>query len=301
MSAGRGRQYNAPMADRAPALLDVRPEPAFLAGHAPGAAGFPLEELPRRVHELPPAAEPLRVTDADAARAADAAAFLRRRGHAVVEVVPWRAGAQTEFGPSRVRLWRPTAFLTESLARIRAAGARPGRALDVACGTGRDAACLVLEGYEVEAIDVLPDAIERAQDLARRCGVHVTGIVQDLERDPSLAVGRYELVTVFRYLQRDLFPALRNAVAPGGFVVYETFHERNRATGRRPQNPDHLLRSGELVQAFDGFDVLLAEDVVEREGRFFSHLLARRPGSASRLPRAPSMISGGATPGAAGV
>jgi SAM-dependent methyltransferase len=265
------------MPDRAP-LLDARPEPAFLAAHAPGAAGIPLEELPRRVHELPPAHEPLRVADADPARAAEAAAFLRRRGHAV-EVEPWDAAAQTEAGPCAVRLWRPSAFLVEALGRIRASGsATGGRALDVACGTGRDAAYLALEGYAVEAIDVLPDAIERAQNLARRAGIRVTGIVQDLEREPTLPEGRYDLVTVFRYLQRDLFPALRGAVAPGGFVVYETFHERNRATGRRPQNPDHLLRSGELAGAFEGFEILVADDAVGRDGRFFSRLLARRPG-----------------------
>jgi SAM-dependent methyltransferase len=270
------------MAGRAP-LLDVRPGPAFLAGHAPGAAGIPLEELARRVHELPPPPEALRVADADPARAADAADFLSARGH-LVEIIPWDSATATEAGASRARLWRPNPFLIEALAHIRATGARPGRALDVACGTGRDAAYLALEGYAVEALDVLPDAIERAQDLARRSGVRVTGVVRDLELDPSLPAGCYDLLTVFRYLQRDLFPALRAAVAPGGFVVYETFHERNRATGRRPQNPDHLLRSGELAAAFDGFEVVAARDGFERDGRFFSNLLARRPFPA--VPRA---------------
>jgi hypothetical protein len=100
---------------------------------------------------------------------------------------------------------------------------------------------------------------------------------RDLEGDPSLPRGRYDLVTVFRYLQRGLFPSLRGAVAPGGYIVYETFHDRNRQTGRRPHSPDHLLGTGELAGAFAGFDVLIARDAVERDGRFFSHLLARRP------------------------
>jgi hypothetical protein len=74
-----------------------------------------------------------------------------------------------------------------------------------------------------------------------------------------------------------LFSALREAVRPGGYVVYETFHERNMETGRSPRNPNHLLRTGELAGAFAGFQILIGADAVEREGRFFSRILARRP------------------------
>lgn len=256
-------------------MIDTRPEAAFLIGHVPGAAGIPLEELPARVHELPPSNEPVRVIDQDPARAARAAAFLRGRGHPV-EVEAWDPSAPSETGPARARLWRPNPFLVEALGRVRAEGGPAGRALDAACGTGRDAVFLALEGYEVEAIDVLPDALERAADLARRSGVRVTTIVCDLQREPVLPRDRYDLVTVFRYLQRGLFPALRAAVKPGGHVVYETFHERNRETGRRPLSPDHLLRTGELAAAFEGFDLLIARDAVARDGRFYSSLLARR-------------------------
>src|SRR4051794_8044412 len=99
-------------------LIDTRPETEFLAGHAPGAACFPVEELPRRTHELPPAAEFVRAVDADRGRAARAAEFLRRRGHAV-SLVPFGSLSHTERGPARVRLWRPAAFLVEAMERIR--------------------------------------------------------------------------------------------------------------------------------------------------------------------------------------
>lgn len=258
-------------------LIDVRPDSAFVEAHAPDAANVPLEELPGRVHELPAREVSLRVTDADSARAAQARAFLESRGH-VVEVVPFDAVTQTEAGPSRVRLWSPSPFLIDSMNRIERERPPVGlRALDVACGTGRDAVYMALRGCDVTAVDLLPDALARAQDLARRNGVGLRTIRYDLESTPpSLPAGSYDLVTVFRYLHRPLFPSLAAAVSPGGYVIYETFHERNLQTGRRPHNAAHLLGTGELPRYFPKFEVLLAADAVERDGRFFSHLLARR-------------------------
>jgi SAM-dependent methyltransferase len=232
------------------------------------------------VHELPAGGVVVAVMDRDPGRAAAAAEFLRGRGHPVA-VRPYAAAELTAAGPSRARLWQPNKFLTEAIAVIASREPRvPGgrTAVDVACGTGRDAVYLALVGYDVTAIDHLPDAVSRAADLAGRYAVSVRPVVHDLERDNSIPPGPYDLACVFRYLHRPLWPALRDAVRPGGYVVYETFHERNLETGRSPRSPNHLLRTGELVGAFAGFEVLIAADAVEREGRFFSHILARRPG-----------------------
>ena len=265
------------MADKWHAL-DVRPEADFLAGHLPGSASIPLEELASRVHELPREQEAIQVVDSDAGRAQRAMTFLRGRGHEISSM-DLRADLLTERGPARVRLWRPNEFLLEALSLIGApdAGNPARRALDVACGCGRDAVHLATRGYEVEAIDVLPDALARASDLAARSGVRVTTICCDLEKEPSLSEDRYHLVSVFRFLHRPLLPALARAVAPGGWIVYETFHEKTRRTARRPANPAHLLRTGELQRAFTGFEIAIARDAVERDGRFFSSLVARRP------------------------
>ena len=265
------------MSDSKLSLLDVRSEADFLIAHPAGAVGIPLEQLAARVHELPARGKSLAITDSDPHRMSRAGKFLRERGHVVTEVA-WQTDVATESGPSRARLWEPSAFLVEALQAIRRIDpSHSGQAIDVACGTGRDAVFLAGEGYDVLAVDVLPDAIGRAAELAARSGVALATRVFDLEAAASLPAGPFQLVTVFRYLHRPLFPALRQATAPGGFVVYETFHERNLDTGLRPRSPEHLLRTGELACQFPGFDILIARDAVERDGRFFSHLLARRP------------------------
>jgi SAM-dependent methyltransferase len=260
-------------APRPPAVLDVRTEEQFLRGHLPGAVNLPAGELAARSHELPASASRLKLIGAKH-EVTIAGEFLAARGHHF-EIVTVDESRLTAKGSSVARLWEPSPFLVESLAQIGANG-NGRRALDVACGSGRDAVYLALCGWDVHAIDVLPDALVRAEDLARRNSVRLTAERRDLEKDPSLPLAPFDLVTVFRYLHRPLFPILREAVAPGGYVVHETFHRRTLETGRPPRNPQHLLETGELSCAFSGFELLIARDAVEREGRYVSSLLARR-------------------------
>jgi SAM-dependent methyltransferase len=262
-------------------VLDTRPAHDFLAARLPDSVNIPVDELAARVHELPAGGVPIALTDRDPARAAVAATFLRERGHPV-DVLPFDVAALTAAGTTRSRLWQPNPFLVDALSAIasREPDVAAGRtAVDIACGTGRDAVYLALSGFDVTAVDHLPDALTRAADLAARYGVSLRTVVHDIERVDDLPPGGgpYDLACVFRYLHRPLWPALRDAVRPGGYVAYETFHDRNLKTGRSPRNPDHLLRTGELADAFAGFEILIAADAVERDGRYFSHILARRP------------------------
>ena len=215
--------------------------------------------------------------DLDATRASRAAEILRTRGHAVT-IMQFNQEALTETGNKYTRLWQPNEFLIDAVSQIkRPIATNPPRALDVACGSGRDAVYLAMQGYNVDAIDILPDALTKAADLARRCSVQLTPREVDLERDPHLPAEQYDLVMVFRYLQRSLFPSLVSAIRPGGYIIYETFHERNLQTGHKPRNPAHLLKTGELRTAFGEFEILIDRDGVERDGRFFSSILARKP------------------------
>lgn len=259
--------------------LDVRPKNEFLASHLPGSVNIPLCELTQRLHELPDKGATIRLVDFGTSESSEAQALLEQRGFVILPVAA-RREELTETGRSSGRLWQPNLFLTEALEAIKRQpflSNTPPRALDVACGSGRDAVFLAMNGYEVDAIDILPDALLRANDLASRHSVQIRTIQQDFERQPSLPVGQYDLVVVFRYLQRSLMPALSKTLRPGGYLVYETFHARNRQTGAKPTNPDHLLKTGELTSSFSELEILIADDAFQRDGRFFSHVLARRP------------------------
>jgi SAM-dependent methyltransferase len=154
----------------------------------------------------------------------------------------------------------PSPFIVEWIERIARERGPNLRALDVAMGSGRNAVVLARAGFLTCGVDISLDAVRDAKAAALAEGVRIDGWCADLTHYP-LPRGRFDLVVVCRYLQRDLFPALRDAIAPGGIVLYETFTTRQRELGRPPTSPDHLLEPGELRKAFDGFDRLFYEEV----------------------------------------
>jgi tellurite methyltransferase len=154
----------------------------------------------------------------------------------------------------------PSPFIVEWIARCAPAQRTAARALDVAMGRGRHAVALALAGYRTFGVDVKLDAVREAVRNAKAHGVVVLGWCADLT-DIPLPDAYFDAVVVTRYLQRDLFPSVRNVVAPGGVVLYETFTIAQRALGRGPTSPNHLLEPGELRERFDGFDVLFYEEV----------------------------------------
>jgi 2-polyprenyl-3-methyl-5-hydroxy-6-metoxy-1,4-benzoquinol methylase len=152
-----------------------------------------------------------------------------------------------------------------------------GRALDVACGDGRNALWLARQGYAVDAIDIAFAGLARLAAAAQREGLVVRPIQANLEEIP-LPRDRYAVVVNCRYLQRTLFPALRGAVRPGGVIVFETFLREQARIGH-PRNPAFLLEPGELRAEFATFSVLVdAEGCVETDGAasYLARLIARR-------------------------
>jgi tellurite methyltransferase len=263
-------------------ILDIRPEPDFLARHRAGAANIPLESLADRIHELPRRDRAFTVYADDETRARWACSRLRAHGRPLASPASgntWLEGGPTESGPSTGRLWAPHDLLAEAVGYAqRAWGTLADRsALDIACGTGRDAVYLGLCGLAVEAWDILPDALERCHDLAQRHGVAVDTRCADVERDPTLPAGRYDLVACFNYLHRPLMPSLAGAVRPGGLVAYETFVHPQRELFGKPRRDKHLLRSGELPGFFQGWTPLVSREGLVSPRRFAASLIARKP------------------------
>ena len=150
----------------------------------------------------------------------------------------------------------------------------PRRLLDLAMGRGRHALVCAGLGYRVFGVDVNVDAVRAATREAESRGLLVRSWCADLTAT-RLPRARFEAVVVARYLQRDLFGPIRDAVTPGGIVLYETFTSHQRAHGVGPTSADHLLEPGELRGRFDGFEVLFYEEVFAPEA--VARIVARRP------------------------
>ncbi|MEO8036719.1 MAG: class I SAM-dependent methyltransferase [Acidobacteriota bacterium] len=102
-----------------------------------------------------------------------------------------------------------------------AAGAvRPGRALDLACGAGRNALFLARNGWEVTAVDGSTEAIAIASKRAGRLGLRIATSVLDLEQLPlPFEDAACDLVCIILYLQASLFHEAKRLVRPGGAIV----------------------------------------------------------------------------------
>lgn len=183
-----------------------------------------------------------------------------------------------EQGPPAAR--GPSQWLREN--QVQLEQRRGGRALDLACGPGRNALHLAALGLSVEALDISDVAIEQLTAAASDADLAVDARVCDLEHE-RLAAARYDVVVLIDYLQRSLFESVPWALAPGGVVIAETVTRAHIEQLGRSFDPRFVLEPGELARAFPGLTVLRSQEaVVQRSGRprAVASLVAVRPTAA---------------------
>ena len=144
----------------------------------------------------------------------------------------------------------------------------PGRALDLACGPGRNAIHLARLGWQVTAVDSSTVAIAHLRKESPAIDAHIA----DLERgDFLIEPCAYDLICDFYYLQRSLFPPIRDGVRPGGIF---TGAVHLAEPGR---NPAFSLRPGELREEFAGWKILYYSEAPESgRSRRSAGIIARR-------------------------
>lgn len=150
-----------------------------------------------------------------------------------------------------------------------------GTVLDVACGHGRHMQWLQGQGHRVTGVDRSVDAIAAASAFGET-------VLADIENGPwPLMNGPqprlFDAVVVTHYLWRPLLPVIRQSLASGGVLIYETFAQGNETVGK-PSRPDFLLQPGELLKVFDGLRVVAFEDgFLAQPERFVQRIAAIQP------------------------
>jgi len=148
---------------------------------------------------------------------------------------------------------------------------RPGAAIDLGMGEGRNAVFLASKGWRVTGVDFSAEAVKQAKSRAAAAHVTIDAIVQDLEVF-ELGHAKWDLIALF-YMhgwfhesKRDLPRLLVEALRPGGLLVIEGY-----AGGKGD------YQTNELLNRFSTLKILHYEDVRDEADW--------APGGKSRLVR----------------
>ncbi|AJE02651.1 class I SAM-dependent methyltransferase [Geobacter pickeringii] len=143
---------------------------------------------------------------------------------------------------------KPSRFLAERIEELKRLC--PGRrALDIACGEGRNSIFLARHGFAATGLDISPVAVEKARNWAGREGFACDFRLADLET--YAFDGQFDLIINFNFLLRELIPREVAALAPGGVLVFDTILEA--PTAPVPHRKEFLLQRGELERLFAPF------------------------------------------------
>jgi tellurite methyltransferase len=161
-----------------------------------------------------------------------------------------------------------------------------GLALDLAGGAGRNSTYLLERGWSVTLMDIsqvgLGLAREKASSLGNRAAQPPSAVAigslhtehADLNAISDLGTDRYDLIVVFYFLRRELFPALISALRPGGMLIYRTYTIDRMNVAGGPGDPAYLLQPDELRQAFHSLDILYYNET--KTGKAAAELVARK-------------------------
>ena len=245
-----------------------------VAGEYAGAVHIPLAELERRTHELPPPVREVWVV-ADSWDAYHALGWLQARGrHARLVPAPPPDADPT----ARYRLWEPNEWLEEVIRR--GSHSQSSRALDLGCGSGREAVYLAAGGWQVVAVDRLPEALQRGRDLQHRYAPDsppIQWVCADLEKSDWQPDGAFDGILLFYFCARGLIRRACAWLKPGGALLVEAFTETHRAHFGKPAADRRVAYAGELPRLLpDGMRVVAYSEGWRTSGRHTARLWAVR-------------------------
>ena len=135
-------------------------------------------------------------------------------------------------------------------------GRRPGAALDIATGQGRNAIYLAQQRWKVTGVDISDEGLKILKDTAAAQKLKVTTVQEDIDKY-DLGTGKWDLVTLI-YAGDDtkLIERIKTSVRRGGLVVVEFFHvDATKGTGIG------AFDTGELAKQFAGWKIVRDEVV----------------------------------------
>lgn len=153
-----------------------------------------------------------------------------------------------------------------------------GRALDVAMGKGRNALFLASHGFDVVGLETDDESIDVCRADAKERGLNLEIRRTDLEDLTSYKIesSAYDVVICFYYLQRNIIPIMKDALKPGGIIIYETFLIDQHLTAGHPRHREFCFEHNELLNNFPVFRILYYREGKDANGTYKASLVAQK-------------------------
>ena len=154
----------------------------------------------------------------------------------------------------------PSEFLKQRLPHL-----KRGKALDLACGAGRNSIFLAQNGFFVDAVDVSSVGLEKARKRAETLGVSINWLNQDLLDGWKLPSESYSLIIMFRFVALELLPVLPELLERGGSLIIEEHLQWKGEAVSGPTNENFRVPPGELARIVDGLKVVYEYEGLVKE------------------------------------
>ncbi len=194
-------------------------------------------------------------------------AYLKARGFSDADVATQLKLVEEQGARAEVERWnriltadkpafntKPNTFLME-IVKSR----KPGTALDVGMGQGRNSVWLAQQGWQVTGFDPAEKAIALAQENAKKVGVTLKTEIKGMENF-DFGERRWDLILLSYVGGREMTEVFHRALKPGGILVVEAFHRD--ATKSGPIGPAVVFDTGELPTLFKQLRVVRYEEPV---------------------------------------
>lgn len=138
---------------------------------------------------------------------------------------------------------------------------RGTKALDLACGAGRNSIYLAESGFDVDALDIARIALDALDSEAKNKNLtsKINTVLVDLD-EYNIQENVYDLIIMANFLDRDILESSKVALKKDGILFVETYmiSDENEKT---ESDLNNLLRSQELKQILDNsFEILYYDE-----------------------------------------